>query len=487
MKLALMTSFSTFGVFDDETRASLEACDGTYRALRSGISASHTNHVPAKLPVEIYLAMERDLRHLARVVGKESVASGGMRPATVLTTLNQRLTEAEVVGVADALHRAIGGDEGREIVALASFLPELASSDLVGPPTRQPAQVALANIIRVGGALRRRHGHPVHVVEAVCGSLVERLTPPAEGDDLGDAPRWKVTLDDRDKVFDRLLESLHLIWRELGPLEAQAGPLPPIALELEPGLCFALRGPRSLTALTEKLAEPVNRPLQARVGYNLDLSHFAIAGVSAVEVRANREICDRILHVHASGFHPQAHFGDCSPSEDNLRKLDPWFEFLRELDSEAMRSRRPNGWPQFPVVSVSNMKRLENSGRSRSRCCSLEPVCGVGVGHDPRGDFKPAAHQSPSARGGVNVGGRCQCARQPSRFSRDGGSGFRGPIIDGDQLQASGGQRSRRGLFNLLIEWKLHQILGSQQHPFEVHLSILWILQQTTTFNQDRR
>ena len=145
------------------------------------------------------------------------------------------------------------------------------------------------------------------------------------------------------------------------------------------------------------------------------------------------------------------------------------------------------GGPNFPVVSVSNMKRLENSGRSRSRCCSLEPVCGVGVGHDPRGDFKPAAHQSPSARGGVNVGGRCQCARQPSRFSRDGGSGFRGPIIDGDQLQASGGQRSRRGLFNLLIEWKLHQILGSQQHPFEVHLSILWILQQTTTFNQDRR
>jgi hypothetical protein len=369
MRLSVMTSFSTFGVFHSETRTLLEACDRTYQRLRSDMSGASSSHLPARLPVEIYLAMEPDLQHIARILGQDVPDDSPVRPNSVLTTLKAHLEERDVARFAEALHRAVGGEEGRQIVALASFLPELASSDLVGPPTRRPAQIALANIIRVGGALRRQYGHPVHVVEAVCGSLVERLTPPADADDPRDTSKWKVTLDNRNDVFERLLQSLREIWQELGPREAHSGTFPPVALELEPGLCFALRELDSLTALTRKLAAPENRMLQSRVGCNLDLAHFAIADISVEEVRSNREICDRILHVHASGFHPQAHFGDCCPSDDNLQQLRPWFEFLRELDSPTWRGRRPTGWAQFSgCVSVE----YEAAGTLESVQNSLE-------------------------------------------------------------------------------------------------------------------
>ncbi|MFN7803255.1 MAG: hypothetical protein ACK5TO_04540, partial [Planctomycetaceae bacterium] len=67
----MMTSFSTFGVFHSETRTLLEACDRTYQRLRSDMSGASSSHLPARLPVEIYLAMEPDLQHIARILGQD--------------------------------------------------------------------------------------------------------------------------------------------------------------------------------------------------------------------------------------------------------------------------------------------------------------------------------------------------------------------------------------------------------------------------------
>jgi len=347
MNVAILSSFSTFGVFHDKTSRLLAELDRTYGSLLApGHDAAAPSSCP-QLPVEVYVAMEPDLRVVDEVLGIPATEPV-RRPASVLKSLGTSLPDSALGRLAERIHQAVGGPEGRQIIALASFLPELSSTDSSGPATSEPACQALSNIIRLGGHLRRQFNHPVAVVEAVCGSLVHSLNPPATDGPNNESPTWNVTLDGAEKVFERLLANLQAIWNRLRTSHSsELKTFPPVALELEPGLCFALRGPSSLRNLAAQLDQATYRSLRSHVGFNLDLAHFAIAGIPLADLRENPSIRDRILHVHASGFHSKAHFGDCVPSDDNLNQLRDWFDFLKELNSPEGRTRRPHDLPPF--------------------------------------------------------------------------------------------------------------------------------------------
>lgn len=372
IQLALMTSFSTFGIFRPNTKALLNSFDEAYRKLL------HTPDSPPdqQLPVELYVAMEPDLKEMGRLTAQES--SEMSRPNSALATLgNVRFSDDVLTTLAQQLSDAVQvhPTKKRPIVALASFLPEISSTDAVGPETNAPARLALENLLRLGAQLRQI-GHPVHVVEAVCGSLIEQLSPVVADTGSQSEATWEVALDEHRAVFKRLLDSLKAVW---GKLEAEPRTFraslrppsyPPVALELEPGLCFALRGERSLKLLTELLDSPYYSTLRTKVGFNLDMAHFAIAGVKPETVRNLTSLRDRILHVHASGFHPKAHFGDCVPSDENLEALGPWFEFVRDLDSSTGRQlRSAESAPFSGCVSIE----LEATGTSADveKCISL--------------------------------------------------------------------------------------------------------------------
>jgi len=347
MNVAILSSFTTFGVFHDKTSHLLAELDRTYASL---LAPGHDAAAPMtcpKLPVEVYVAMEPDLRVVDEVLSIPATEPP-RRPASVLKSLGTSLPDSVLGKLAKRVHQAVGGSEGRKIIALASFLPELSSTDSSGPATSEPACQALSNIIRLGGHLRRQFNHPVSVVEAVCGSLVNSLNPPATDGPNDEPPTWNVTLDGAEKVFERLLANLQTIWNGLRTSHSsELEFFPPVALELEPGLCFALRGPNSLQNLAALLDKATYQSLRSHVGFNLDLAHFAIAGIPLADVRENPSIRDRILHVHASGFHSKAHFGDCVPSDENLSQLQGWFSFLKELNSPEGRTRRPRDLPPF--------------------------------------------------------------------------------------------------------------------------------------------
>lgn len=92
-----------------------------------------------------------------------------------------------------------------------------------------------------------------------------------------------------------------------------------------------------LTNLLDLAEDPA---LRSKVGFNLDPDLSALAGIKMETVRNQPSIRDRVWQVHASGFHSTAHFGDCVPSDENLKALGQWFDFVRELDSSDGRQLR---------------------------------------------------------------------------------------------------------------------------------------------------
>ncbi|MFM8222461.1 MAG: hypothetical protein ACKOJF_26455, partial [Planctomycetaceae bacterium] len=76
--------------------------------------------------------MEPDLRVVDEVLGIPATEPV-RRPASVLKSLGTSLPDSALGRLAERIHQAVGGPEGRQIIALASFLPELSSTDSSGP------------------------------------------------------------------------------------------------------------------------------------------------------------------------------------------------------------------------------------------------------------------------------------------------------------------------------------------------------------------
>ncbi len=321
--LALMSSFCTAGVGEPLSMKPYADADNAVQA-----------HSPSARPVgiELYIGMDPDLRKIASHLNR-SEWRDHTRPLNACELLGS-LDDNEVAVVAkwfdDMVKRRCG--DSRRIVAAATFLPEISRSDNARLPSREMATRALANVMRICRLLRSsKNRHPVKSLEIVAGSRFAGLAESERiaGMDTED-PDIKhcyiVNMMSREDGVRQVIRSLVDALNSLGG-DKELSDYPVLALELEPGACFILN---DLAALKIFAATISDHPLlSTRVGFNLDIAHFRIAGITPEQLSECPQILERICHSHISGHHPAGHFGDVLPSRTQLKEVLPWLKLLR--------------------------------------------------------------------------------------------------------------------------------------------------------------
>ena len=274
--------------------------------------------------------MEPEIKRLKNWLGVNHLPENAVE---FLAALDPSLTEK----IATLLSQEYTKEKCR-IVALASFIPELARSE-----SRAEGGVkALQNLVKIAYNLQDA-GHEVRVVELVAGSRVEEFNSrkTAEGKD-----NVSVSFFSPDGAQLALVRNLRKVVSRID-LDRELR----LAIELEPGPFFVLGNHETLLDLAERIDEPrtwmeegekeeVGRQRANRVGFNLDISHWNIAGIDPDWIRLHPEaelIRKRIVHAHVGGHNRTAHFGDAplvdghgkwlNPPEDLL----PWIQLLEEI------------------------------------------------------------------------------------------------------------------------------------------------------------
>jgi hypothetical protein len=344
----LITSFSTQGFFySKETFGVFDRIDRECQSPDGKPTA-----------VELYVAMEPDLLHWnpderrAATEGRPS-----RRPLNCAMTVSA-MSSRDIMDASQEIDAAVRGTkQAREIVALATFLPEIVAGVGCFNPSRQDAVRALANIMTLARHLRQKYGHPVSTVEIVAGSQFESLKSdiPSDGDH-----KYEVCLETMPAVQSMLCQSLSEAIQLTCASGVQRDDCPAIALELEPGGYFTIRNIDSLKSMADALAQ--TPAISDKVGFNLDISHWRIAGVTIPEIRSNPKVLHRIVHGHFSGHHRCAHFGDCIPAQAEWESFDPWLDLLRELMSPAeMALRQELKLPSFSGCVSVEMEAARNA------------------------------------------------------------------------------------------------------------------------------
>jgi hypothetical protein len=363
-----ISSFSTEGVLSplDWEGRSLKTYQEIDHALKS---VGRSDLCP--VGVELYLAMEVDLEWLGRRLrGRESRVKDEDRPINVAQFIAS-ISPAELDIAALEINAMVQRNCGqRQIVGFATFLPEIARSDDLHNPSRQEAVAALANILRLGRLLRTKYEHPVVFVEAVAGSRFRTLKKDSTAplpNGTKRKPEYQLLVDDEDTVRRRVLHSLNEALADVLS-DGTIDEFPCISLELEPGPYFSARNEASLRRLSANLRDYPQ--LSAKVGFNLDISHWCIAEVPSPDEWKDFDLKDRICHAHISGHHRAAHFGDCLPNEKDWQRFKPWFRLLEELcNGESQEARRRHRLPPFSkYVSVE----MEAAGRSEDLALMFE-------------------------------------------------------------------------------------------------------------------
>ena len=365
LKCALITSFSTAGIFEDGGGRIVPSRE-TFRTIESVEQAMSPAEVAGgeATDVEVYLAMDADLAVSEQYIKSKGRVGNRCHPINAAEFLGS-LNNQEVGRLAGAIDGVVRqGNEKRRVIGLATFLPEISRRNGPTSPARQNAENALANVMRVGRQLRKM-SHPVEIVEIVAGSrfaTLAEVVAPDPGDanhDSNERLLYEVNLDGDEEVRGRVLQSLERVLTTL-EVEANLDEFPGIATELEPGPYFNLRDLESLEEFAKALEG--NKTLKDRVGFNLDIAHWRIAKVPLEKVKAISSICDRIRHAHISGHHEWAHFGDFCMKERQWSDVKPWVDFLRELAARTKASKQHNHpLPRFSgYVSVE----MEAAGKS---------------------------------------------------------------------------------------------------------------------------
>lgn len=336
---SVITSFDTTGI--------LAGKQPIYKLLDAALSTDSGKSEIA-IPIELYVSMEPDLFRIAR----SSNLLGRKRP----------LMTEDVLGGLSAIHlgkltkeivKKVGLHCGeRPIIALATYIPEISKRNQA---TAGKSESALAGVIHLARLLRESSPlHKVFVVEAVAGSRFSTgVASNRSGGSNDDAKlNLNIELDEDHVVQDRVIERLENVVNEVTGVASKNEGWPTIALELEPGPFFVLRDFETLCQLAERIDR--NKLLYDKVGFNMDISHWRIAGIGIQEIREHVAVADRIVHAHISGHHPHAHFGDSIPTERDWLAFEPWIELTMDLMSPIMQKRRiERALPQFSgFVSV---------------------------------------------------------------------------------------------------------------------------------------
>jgi sugar phosphate isomerase/epimerase len=351
---SLLSSFCCRGVsFDDEAIA-------PYRNGDEAISA------------DLYLFMEEEANEwygiLRRIPG--ALASKTSHPSNAVELL-AGLTADGIAEIGDHLAKRFHA-LGSKIIGLASFVPEIARP--FQPGNRHVGASAVASLIGIARCLQIK-GHSPTTVELVTGSRIQSILAGRKIGSSGEKRFFVRLLESEDEqriarkqLLDNLVRALHLS-KQLGQESDQEHPIR-LALELEPGDGFVLNDPRSLETLADEIA--AHDELVGRVGFNLDIAHWIIEGITPDWILDRENVWGQIVHSHINDHHRKAHFGDVPLFDLNgPGEYTPWISLLRRL---VERPRSRNDFPRFSGHVSLELEAAKNGQIVRDTFVRLEEL-----------------------------------------------------------------------------------------------------------------
>ncbi len=364
IKCSLISSFSANGIAAPQIKDYCAIDDIFKRA---------TGCVDAVAPLELYMAMETDLRVFYRS------RFGAIRDIDRPLLSNEvfsAMSASDLSELADYIIDRVRDNIGhRPIIGFATFIPEVQhDANTSGTASNDPEKVsragkALGGVLAIAANINARGrerglSDGVRVVEIVCGSRFS-VTLKDSHDRQRKHPELDVGIRSDEDAQDRLVKQLECAVAYASEVCNNLGTIPNIALELEPGPFFVLRDLNTLKSLCLKLEK--NENLASRVGFNLDIAHWRIANILRTDVARWSNIVERIVHAHFSGHHPSAHFGDCVPTPAEWENLSQWIELLDSLMTVEHRALRQQlRRPQFSGFLSVEMESCQSLGQVTS-------------------------------------------------------------------------------------------------------------------------
>ncbi len=331
------------------------ACVGLRPALISSFRTHDVERVQPECPegtaVDLYVFMqpevERWLRRNPPLADKCGNATSAVEVMAGLADDKKAIDDW-----AKEITKYFSSEQGRPIVALTSFVPEVTS---IQPDTCRQAREALRFLVRFACALNE-NGQPLRTIEMVAGSRMDGIWPSVLAKD-----RYTASRTEDDAARQRLLFLLEQVLAEYADQKAQHRVF--LSVELEPGPIFLLRNWQSLLRLCQGIDKD---PLLSKfVGVNLDIAHWNLAkDISPQRVWDTPEVRNRIVHAHIAGHHHCSHLGDLHLSDLNTPKdFRLWIDLLRRIAADWRDPDLPqfSGWVSLEYEAAKHQADVEDS------------------------------------------------------------------------------------------------------------------------------
>ena len=250
--------------------------------------------------------------------------------------------------------------EKLKIRAISTFLPQLFSFNEDQAAIGRDAIVFLCRFMSELFAL----GHPVNVIELVCGSRVKGLAPicmPDGSIQLHAFCRSQGVDNEDGKTLSELLVArlveLRKQFKKLG-INSDIS----FALELEPGPLYSLSNRVQLLDLAAAIAsEPI---LSSNTGFNVDVAHYILANIPAA-ILQHASIIRRVCNFHVSD-HSLGHFADLPLADGGFGRtasdmfdLKEWIREIKAYSSLPLTQERRIRKDQFPSFTGAIAVELE--------------------------------------------------------------------------------------------------------------------------------
>jgi hypothetical protein len=335
IKPSLLSSYCAHGL------SMPDSCEwiGPYNPANYPGSAENEDQI-STVPAEVYLFMETEAKYWCDRFGIPDCKTA----VDFLNMINDDQTKEITLQIIENLDKVQS-----KAVVIASFVPEIARSP--DPTTGRCAGVNAVRRLIKFAEMFQEHGHSVHTLELVAGSRIQGIEAHLRSRRVSEITFFVDVLDD-EITRPRLIENLVKSLKGLDDTQEIF-----LALELEPGHYSNLRNWSTAMMIGDSIQG--NPHLQTRVGFNLDVGHWCVAGIERELLAHGRPlhpVRSRILHAHVSAIHPCAHFGDIplsDVSDMEFRELCAWLRLLRQILAN------PGGLPGDPPFSGYASLELE--------------------------------------------------------------------------------------------------------------------------------
>jgi len=279
-----------------------------------------------------------------------------------------------------------------EILAMASFLPGLASQDERAATSRS----ALVFLIRLAQQFQHQSRRQCCTIEIVAGSLFDGTWPgilenPTEH--RRDRTVFVANILSHEKAISNLLENIKLVFESVSPQTLKRARVTEnypdavqLAIELEPGPYFVINSWDTIEKLCDSLD---SSPISQFVGLNLDIAHWTLAGIKPEWVSKSAPVRKRVIHCHISD-HGKGHFCDVALGRIHPRGyFGEWVQLLHQISKEKREPCYPR-WNGGIAIELEACKTIDLVGDSATVLSEL-------VG-DPEDTRTPLPESLPKER-----------------------------------------------------------------------------------------